>query len=127
MKKPKKTGKKRKRTKRMSGKNFSELFAKQMLFQIKVERMPIVDDPIKFQYHMNAMTEELGEVLKADKRWKTHRNTTFNPEEKLDELSDCFITLMNVVMWSGFTSRDILEAIDKKIEENNFRIEGEIQ
>lgn len=117
-------------TKKMTGnqkESFFLLYASQILFQEKVEkysgRLPI-DDPVKFQYHMNAMTEELGEVLKADKRWKTHRNTTFNPEEKLDELADCFITLMNVGIWSGFSWDEVYDSILNKISENNKRIDG---
>ena len=38
------------------------------------------------------MTEEMGEVLASDKRWKTHRKERYVREEKLDELADVFIT-----------------------------------
>jgi NTP pyrophosphatase (non-canonical NTP hydrolase) len=41
----------------------------------------------------------------------------------LDELSDCFITLMNVAIWSGFGSLDLENAIEKKIAINNQRLE----
>lgn len=107
--------------------SFGVLYQKQINFQREVEEVSSEqklpkDDPIKFQYHMTAMTEELGEVLKADKRWKTHRNSTYIPKEKLDELSDCFITLMNIAIWSGFTCGDIQDAIEKKIAENNLRL-----
>jgi hypothetical protein len=116
----------------MTGKNliqigdkFAKLFQLQSLFQDAIEGTSPHDNPIKFQYHMTAMQEELGEVLKADKRWKTHRNTSYIPDEKLDEISDCFITLMNVSMWSGFSADEILSGIEKKIAENYKRIEGE--
>lgn len=109
---------------------FKELFLMQQLFQhrVAVTDKPVTlpcDNPTLFQYHMTAMTEEMGEVLKADKRWKTHRNTAHNPEEKLDEIADCFITMMNVAMWSGFSNEDIYEAIKGKIEQNNKRLDKE--
>lgn len=103
------------------------LYGKQVDFQKDVEaiakgfELPF-DDPIKFQYHMTAMVEELGEVLKADKRWKTHRNESHDPEEKLDELSDVFITLMNVCIWSGIDADTIAGAVDHKIGINKQRL-----
>lgn len=76
------------------------------------------DNPVLFQYHMTAMVEELGEVLKADKRWKTHRNDAFDPENKEEEIADCFITLMNACIFSGYDAERILNRVDKKISEN---------
>ena len=78
-------------------------------------------------YHTLAMMEELGEVLKADKRWKTHRNERFVKEEKLDEIADIFITAMNMAMYSGFDDRTVLNAIEKKISENEVRLEQACQ
>lgn len=112
--------------------SFGDMFNKQIAFQHKVElkngklssTLP-TDDPKMFQYHMTAMTEELGEVLKADKRWKTHRNKTFAKEEKLDEIADVFITTMNIAMWSGFSHEDVYNAVIGKIGENTRRIEEE--
>jgi len=110
----------------MTGK-FEELYRKQIDFQMILSdnKLP-VDDVKEFQYHMTAMTEELGEVLKADKRWKTHRNTTYNREEKLDELADCFITLMNLYIYSGFNTNDILDTVRDKIKINLERLKKEI-
>lgn len=109
--------------------SFDSLFQQQISFQRKVEKLnenfPIPkDSPERFIYHMTALQEEMGEVLKADKRWKTHRNSNHDPVEKLDEIADCYITLMNVSMWSGFDASDIIEAIGFKIDENNKRLEG---
>jgi NTP pyrophosphatase (non-canonical NTP hydrolase) len=112
---------------------FNLLYHSQMQFQKEIEglskginaeqQLPI-DNPAKFIYHITALQEEVGEVLKADKRWKTHRNVRFDPDEKLDELSDCYITLMNISMWSGFSADQILNAVKNKIVENFRRIEG---
>lgn len=108
------------------------LYNQQAKFQERVEssvkiggkdvQLP-VDNPEMFQYHMTQLTEELGEVLKSDKRWKTHRNNAFDPENKLDELADCFIVLLNITMWSGFTYSDISNQIDQKIRINNARLD----
>ena len=75
-----------------------------------------------FKYHCLAMTEEMGEVLASDKRWKTHRNERYVREEKLDELADVFITALNMCIYSGYDSEDIVNAINKKIKENNERL-----
>lgn len=130
---------KRMKMKKMNGNqsafdSFSFLFEKQVMFQKKVQYIDgkvngaKVDDipcdsPSKFIYHMSAMQEELGEVLKADKRWKTHRNSTFVKDEKLDEIADVFITAMNIAMWSGFDHKQIYDAILNKIAVNHARID----
>lgn len=118
----------------MSGKKikqeFYELFSKQVEFQQNLLKKKTGEDvvlPIDsvdwFSYHMQAMMEELGEVLKADKRWKTHRNSRYEKEEKLDELADVFITAINLCIYSDFDYDDISDAIRKKIEENGNRLE----
>lgn len=76
------------------------------------------DDVTKFQYHITAIVEELGEVLKADKRWKTHRNETFLKEEKEEELADVFITVLNLLIFSGIDIKDFLNQVAKKQSAN---------
>lgn len=83
-----------------------------------IEQLPI-DDISWFSYHMQAMTEELGEVLKADKRWKTHRNSQYNPSEKAQELADVYITVLNMVMFSGCSFEDFMEIVVNKQMEND--------
>lgn len=108
---------------------FNNLYERQKEFQsivteIKLEDLPM--DHVKwYQYHITASIEELGEILKADKRWKTHRNTNYEPEEKLEEIADLFITCINLSMFSGFGQDDILGAIQKKINKNFERIKKE--
>lgn len=110
----------------MTGKiSFRKIYKQQTTFQGKIEKMLTHDNPTKFHYHMTAMTEELGELLKADKRWKTHRNSTYNQEEKLDELADVFITAMNISLWSGFSYEQLANSISNKIETNNNRLDKE--
>ena len=122
--------------------NFVELYNEQIKFQQSIlerkaegdkslspllDEKPILpkDDIDWFTYHMRAMVEELGEVTKADKRWKTHRNENFNQAEKVDELADVFITAMNLAIYSGLSGQDVYNAIDKKIVENIKRLEME--
>ena len=110
---------------KMNGKtktNFEELYKSQIAFQemITGENLPC-DCISNFSYHVQAMVEEMGEVMKADKRWKTHRNERYVPEEKLDELADVFITAMNLAIYSGFSAQDVFEAIQIKILDNNRR------
>lgn len=110
---------------------FCELFNKQVDFQksllirqgqIFTSNALPVDDLNWFMYHSLAMAEEMGEVMKADKRWKTHRNCRYEKDEKLDEIADVFITAMNMAMYSGFSGEDIQNAISNKIDENIQRV-----
>ena len=100
--------------------SFKKLFTSQVDFQklITGDLTLPRDNIANFSYHVQAMVEEMGEVMKADKRWKTHRNTRYVPEEKLDEIADVFITAMNIAIHSGFTAEQVEEAIQLKISDN---------
>lgn len=105
----------------MNGKSSLEnLFQAQVEFQKLVTDEYVLpqDNPKWYSYHMLAMVEELGEILKADKRWKTHRNTRFEPEEKLDEIADVFITIMNICIFSNVDSETLMQAVSNKINSN---------
>lgn len=118
----------------MSGKmnkSFEELFNEQIEFQNSVlnkcdsqneDLVLPVDSVYWFKYHCLAMLEEMGEVLKSDKRWKTHRNKRYEREEKLDEIADVFITAINLCIFSGFDSSVVLDAISNKVQENKGKI-----
>lgn len=73
-------------------------------------------------YHVQAMVEEMGEVTKADKRWKTHRNENYDRLNKLDEIADVFITTMNIAIFSGFQPKEVSDAIVNKIQQNIERL-----
>lgn len=72
------------------------------------------DIPSLASYHVQQLVSEIGEVLEADKRWKNFRNDKYDRDAKLDELADCFIVLMNISMFSGFSGEEIYNAISKK-------------
>lgn len=96
-----------------------QIFEMQKQFQKTVTGELVPCDSVRwFQYHMTAMTEELGEVLKADKRWKTHRNAYYDKEEKDEELVDVFITALNLVLFSDLECEPFLDSVMAKIIEN---------
>lgn len=80
-----------------------------------------------FSYHIQAMISELGEVLEADKRWKSYRNKVCDRKQKLEEIADCFITMMNVAIFSGYKSYEVEEAICNKIMKNFKRVKRELK
>ena len=84
-----------------------------------------VDDVEIAQYHLTAMSEEFGELIKSDKRWKNYRNSHYDKSNKLEELADCFITLTNIALFSGITYDELTNAIFEKIDQNTKRIEEE--
>ena len=104
--------------------SFQSLFNQQGEFQHKVTGLTTPVDNVQwFQYHITAMNEELGEVLKADKRWKTHRNAFHDPDNKLEELADVFVTAINLALFSGIDAETMYEAIRAKISENTKKLE----
>lgn len=74
-----------------------------------------VDDVGLASYHIQQLMSEIGEVLDADKRWKSHRNDKCDKQAKLEELADCFVVLMNVAMFSGFDGNDLAKAVEQKL------------
>jgi NTP pyrophosphatase (non-canonical NTP hydrolase) len=101
------------------------LFERQKEFQKEVTGLELPIDSVQwYSYHTNAMAEELGELLKADKRWKTHRNAAYDPKNKLEEIADIFITAMNISMFSGFTPQEVAMMINSKIRENKEKLKN---
>lgn len=103
----------------------SELFQKQLEFQqlIKQDKFEgYVDDPEEMSKSILGLICEAGEVLQADQRWKSNgRNTYFDRDEKIVEIADCFIFLLNVCIYSDVTAFDIANAVDEKININRQR------
>lgn len=75
-----------------------------------------------FSYHIQAIISELGEVLEADRRWKKYRNGKYDRGSKLEEIADCFITLMNIAIFSGYYGDEVEKAICDKIKKNFGRV-----
>lgn len=112
---------------------FEGLYQKQINFQKKVLKKGLYnfenikdlpyDEPKIFSQHIQHMISELGEVLSADKRWKSFRNGHYDEDNKKEELADCFIVLMNMCIFSGFTAEDMEKAILDKMIENMKRVD----
>lgn len=110
----------------MNNDDFKSLYVAQTNFQKAITGAKCPSDNLEqFKYHVLAMVEEMGEVMKADKRWKTHRNTRYEREEKIDEIADVFITAMNIAIHSGLTADDVEKSIKDKIKINNNRLKLE--
>ena len=127
--------------KKENGFDFEELYNVQKRNQSDMIRAGLYDDYVDFvtknnvelpfdhprlaSYHIQQLISEIGEVLDADKRWKNIRNGRYNKDNKLEEIADCFIVLMNIAMFSGFCSQDIINAIKFKLDVFGERIEKE--
>ena len=121
--------------------SLSELFKKQMKNQVEMikrgmydqyvdwitknEKQLPFDHPQLSSYHIQQLVSEIGEVLEADKRWKNIRNVKYDRVAKLDELADCFIVLMNIVMYSGYDDKQLYWAVNNKLDVFAERIEKE--
>lgn len=92
------------------------------MFKSKDTHSIPVDDVKLMSYHIQQLMSEIGEILGADKRWKNFRNTKYDENNKLEEIADCFIVLMNVAMFSGFDGSQLADAINKKLNEVSERI-----
>lgn len=92
----------------------SGMYACQVGGHIDVE-LPM-DSVSLCSYHVQQLVSEIGEILDADKRWKSHRNVEYESDKKLEEIADCFIVMMNIAMFSGFDGKDITKAISDKLE-----------
>jgi len=86
------------------------------------KKLPI-DDPRLASYHIQQLISEIGEVLDADKRWKSFRNGKFDKDGKLEEIADCFIVAMNIAIFSGFSAEEVSKAISDKLDIVKERIE----
>lgn len=98
----------------------SYLFFMQEAYQHIVtgeQELPI-ESPKWYEYHIKGMIEGLGKLMKSDKRWKTHRNEAYDRDNKLEEIADIFIEVMNLAMFSGIGAEELSVAVIEKISEN---------
>lgn len=110
---------------------FNAIYNEQIAFQKEVcEKKPynfpvgnLPEDNINiFSQQIQQLVSEIGEILSADKRWKNFRNDKLDKENKLEEIADCFIVLMNVAIYSGFSAEEVEEMILNKISKNFKRL-----
>lgn len=110
---------------------FNAMYNEQIKFQLEMKKKKpynfdvgdLPEDNIQgFSQQIQQLVSEIGEVLSADKRWKNFRNGKIDKENKLEEIADCFIVLMNIAIYSGFTAEEIETMILNKIKENFKRL-----
>lgn len=93
-----------------------------------VEKISLPTDNVQLSsYHIQQLVSEIGEVLAADKRWKNIRNDKYDRANKLEEIADCFIVLMNIAIFSGMTADDVENAIMDKLRIVNVRFKESMQ
>ena len=80
------------------------------------------DDPEMLAHHLLGLVTEIGEVAQADKRWKKNkRNGHYDRDEKLEEIADCFIFLLNICIYSDISPDGLKMAVARKIDKNRSR------
>lgn len=100
------------------------LFAMQQEFQGLLRGLSNCygDKPLAMSESILGLLCEAGEVLQADQRWKSNkRNSYYNRAEKVEELADCYIFLINACIYSDVSSYEIMNAISDKIIKNKER------
>lgn len=123
--------------------SFAELLNQQIEVQQSMIKKGLYDDNIDYvtkntvelpfdhpkvaSYHVQQLMSEIGEVLDADKRWKNMRNGKYDREAKLEEIADCFIVMMNIALFSGFTPKELEAAIVDKQVEVQRRVNNELK
>lgn len=86
--------------------------------------LPAVNEALA-QYYGFGLYNEIGEVFSADKEWKPVNKGTRNHEEVKEELTDCLLFLVNLMLAEGMSATDIEEAYIKKYNKVVDRINKE--
>ena len=117
----------------------SEIFDRRESFMLRLrELMPesSPDWPVDLsakenQQHVRDMAlrgvEEMFEALQHLKNWKPHRQTEiteFDRGEFLDEIVDAFNYFLSILVLTGFSADDLMDAYRKKDEIINTRLES---
>lgn len=111
---------------------FEEVYEKQTDLQHKISNCSEGDDirsPVAMYNSATAAMVEIGEMLQEDTRWKktvtgSTRQPVYDRHKVLEELADVFIYLLNVGIYSGFSSKEIETVIDYTINKNIKRLIG---
>ena len=112
---------------------FEKIYEKQTNLQYKLNNCSEYDSiasPVAMYNSATAMIVELGEMLQEDTRWKktvagSTRRPVYDRDRVLDEFADAFIYLLNVGIYSGFSSEEIETAINRTINKNIKRLIGD--
>lgn len=99
------------------------LYTMQIAFQNLLGRSGIPKDDVSLlQESLLGLIGEVGEVLQADQRWKKNgRNVKYDRGNKVEEIADCFIYLLNACIYSDISVEDFMNSVYNKINTNTVR------
>ena len=115
----------------------SEIFNRRESFMKRLDKSmgcDVIEWPLdlsikKNQQHVRDMAlrgvEEMFEALQHLKNWKPHRKTEiteFDRDEFLEEIVDAFNYFLSILVLTGFSAEDLMEAYRKKDAIINERI-----
>ena len=108
--------------------SFKQMFLLQKEFQklLTGKKLPI-DSLEDYQYSMLHMMCEMGEVLKADSRWKNNKGREYNKKEKLTEIVDLLHFVINLALFSGFDWDEVSAEFYRKNKINFSKVRLEKQ
>lgn len=86
--------------------------------------LPAVNEALA-QYYGFGLYNEIGEVFSADKEWKPVNKGARNHNEVREELTDCLLFLVNLMLAEGMTASDIEEEYIRKYNKVVERINKE--
>lgn len=95
--------------------DLKELFDKQAKLQKHAfgVDLPAVNEKLAMYYGFG-LYGEIGEVFAADKQWKPCHKGPRNHDEVREELTDCLLFLINLMLAQGMSAKDIEEEYRKK-------------
>lgn len=105
------------------------IYEKQIVYQEKLNGSEVFgkEDPQKFADSMLGMFVEGGEALHEDERWKVGiRNHKYDRDKKVEELADCFLFLLNALIFSEIGCNEFLRAVEKKQNINLERLKEKV-
>lgn len=77
--------------------------------------LPKVDENLA-KYYGFGLYGEIGEVFQADKTWKPFNKGPRNEDEVREELTDCLLFLVNLMLAQGMTADMIQDSYLKKYQ-----------
>lgn len=107
-----------------------KIFDKQMDRQYDINGPDCYGGNFKEVYNSaTAAMVELGEMLQVDTRWKpfvtkSKKEPIYDEEKFLEEWSDAFIYMLNVLIYYGAGIDDIKRAVENKLAINDKRFEN---
>ena len=94
-----------------------EIFEKQAKLQKHVfgVDLPAINEKLAMYYGFG-LYGEIGEVFAADKQWRPFHKGPRNHDEVREELTDCLLFMVNLMLAQGMTAEDIEKEYQKKYQ-----------